>query len=159
MKTSSIETYGIGTRIKVSITIEHTEPNIQQQQHIDECLRKLTEELIQIGRDTNQEHLEYAEKTVQNLTECFELPIYVERVSNEYNPTHSIINPWLIVTTKKGRIKIGWRKRVINIDWSDSAIHDIAPDLFPKEDVTKYDKVIHAWGYGKAKEYISTLME
>ena len=39
--------------------------------------------------------------------------IFVEEIPNEYDEDSF---PWFIVTTNKGRIKIGWRKRVINID-------------------------------------------
>jgi hypothetical protein len=85
--------------------------------------------------------------------------IFVEEVDNEYmiHP-YSKHYPWFIVTTTKGRIKIGWRKRVINICWDDSIIEQKAKDLFPNEDVTKFDKTIHAWGYEKAKEYIELLL-
>jgi hypothetical protein len=62
------------------------------------------------------------------------------------------------VTTSRGVIKIGWRSRVINIDWSESDIKGLAKELFPNENVTKEDQYIHAWGYDKAKEYISVLM-
>jgi hypothetical protein len=86
--------------------------------------------------------------------------IFVEETNNEYLiQPYSKYYPWLIVTTSKGRIKIGWRKRVINIDWSESIIEGIAKDLFPDEDVTKFDKIIHAWGYEKAKEYIDLLLK
>lgn len=70
-----------------------------------------------------------------------------------------ILNPWLKVQTFRGPITIGWRKRVINIDWSESNIALSANDLFPSEDVTKGDKYIHAWGYEKAKAYLAVLMQ
>jgi len=86
--------------------------------------------------------------------------IFVSEIPNGYNSTSSYYSrfPWFMVTTEKGRIKIGWRKRVIEIDWSESIIPDEAEDLFAFEDVTKGEKYIHAWGYEKAKEYIDKLL-
>lgn len=63
--------------------------------------------------------------------------------------------PWYIVETPYGKIKIGWRKRVINIDWSDTG-----KDLelfFKNEDVTKWNHGIHAWSSAKAVSYLATL--
>lgn len=86
--------------------------------------------------------------------------IFVEETKNEYLiEPYAKYYPWLIVTTSKGRIKIGWRKRMLNINWEDSIIKESAEELFPDEDVTKFDKTIHAWGYDKAKEYIDLLLK
>ena len=86
--------------------------------------------------------------------------IYVEEIPNGYCSNYCCKHlPWYIVTTNKGRIKIGWRKRVINIDWSDSIIRFSAIPFFPKEDVTKGEKFIHAWSIEKAKQYIDKLFE
>lgn len=66
--------------------------------------------------------------------------------------------PWFRVETEVGTITIGWRKRVISINWSE-AFHnnkDII-HLFEKEDVTKGHHSIHAWGWDKATEYLSKL--
>jgi len=81
--------------------------------------------------------------------------VYVREIPNEY--WGEMGEPWLIVTTEIGHVKIGWRKRVIEIDWSDTDIKSSAEDLFPDENVTKIDKMIHAWGYEKATEYIKKL--
>lgn len=91
------------------------------------------------------------------LLNCFAEPIYAKQVRNEYTNS-PIAFPWYEVTTNIGRIIIGWRKRVISIDWTGSDIEQSADELFPKEDVTKSGKLIHAWGYYKATEYISTLL-
>lgn len=85
--------------------------------------------------------------------------IFVEEIPNGYCPNYCCKHlPWFVVTTNKGRIKIGWRKRVINIDWSDSIIPYEAESHFPNENTTKYEKTIHAWGLEKAKEYIDKLL-
>ena len=63
-----------------------------------------------------------------------------------------------MVTTKKGKVKIGWRKRVINIDFADLSLIANAKEIFPDEDVTKFDHTIHACTYNKAKEYLEKLL-
>jgi hypothetical protein len=86
--------------------------------------------------------------------------LYVEEIPNGYCNSPCCCNkPWFIVTTSIGRIKIGWRKRVLAIDWSDSKQKKYANDLFPNENVTKGEHDIHAWGYEKAKEYIQILLK
>lgn len=85
--------------------------------------------------------------------------IYTKQIENKYSDLGSFkFRKWLEVTTRKGIIVIGWRKRVINIDWSMSDIKKNAYDLFPDEDVTKGNCYIHAWGINKAKEYIDVLL-
>ncbi len=97
----------------------------------------------------------------KDLIACFPtgVMIYAEDIPNEYwrNAAHG--TPWLMVTTPKGRIKIGWRKRVIVVDWEQSVISANADSLFPDEDVTRSRKMIHAWGYEKATEYIKKILE
>lgn len=92
------------------------------------------------------------------LVGLFRDPIFVEAIPNGYcGPSCFPDRPWFIVTTRAGRIKIGWRKRVIAIDWSDSTITATAEELFPCENVTKDGRLIHAWGYDKAREYVASL--
>lgn len=63
--------------------------------------------------------------------------------------------PWYKVETPFGVIRIGWRKRVINIDWG--ATGKDFKVFFHKEDVTKWEHGIHAWGFAKAAEYLGAL--
>ena len=62
-------------------------------------------------------------------------------------------SPWWLVKTHAGLVKIGWRKRVINIDWSDTAIRAIITE----DDVTKTETLVHAWSDLKAVEYLQKL--
>jgi hypothetical protein len=62
--------------------------------------------------------------------------------------------PWLLVKTKYGLLKMGWRKRVMSIEWSDIGFK--AKDLTADE-VTKEDYLVHAWTVPKAIEYITEL--
>ena len=83
---------------------------------------------------------------------------YIELIGNEYCSQSCCYHlPWIIVTTQKGRIKLGWRKRVINIDWSESDIESDGNEIFKDEKVTTGDKYVHAWGYDKAIEYLTKL--
>lgn len=66
--------------------------------------------------------------------------------------------PWFKVETEVGPITLGWRKRVINIDWSKTPHKGKnIPALFSDEDVTKDNTSIHAWGQDKAIEYLSKI--
>lgn len=61
---------------------------------------------------------------------------------------------WLLAQTPLGLIKIGWRKRVINIDWSATGISYLI-----KDDVTKDKYFCHAWSYADAITYLSGLRD
>lgn len=78
-------------------------------------------------------------------------------LKNKYWPdayTDMILNnPWWLVKTEFGLIEIGPRKRVINIDWSDTKIRKIITE----DDVTKNEIMVHAWSMTKALEYLINL--
>lgn len=77
-------------------------------------------------------------------------------IPNEYSVTdHSW--PWIKFCTLGGMIKVGYRKRVINIDWSDTKQH--YRHLFEDEGVTLTDTYVHAWGKDKAIEYLTKIRE
>jgi len=61
--------------------------------------------------------------------------------------------PWWLIKTPKGLIEIGWRKRVISIDWSDTGIRK----EITEDEVTKCETGVHAWGYEKALTYLKEL--
>lgn len=74
--------------------------------------------------------------------------------------------PWFNVNTEFGTIQVGWRKRVINIDWTQMyrvlkqcrrLPKKTFASLFEDENVTKGDTSIHAWGWDKAEDYLSRL--
>ena len=85
--------------------------------------------------------------------------------------------PWFMCHTPDGDIKIGWRKRVISIEWQDNfKPFDIS--IFNSENVTKwvgdiniYNNIvgnkmptsgkrgIHAWGRDKAYEYLEKVRD
>ena len=95
----------------------------------------------------------------KSLVRIFPQPIYVEEIPNGYCSRGCCAHlPWFVVTTPFGRIKIGWRKRVISIDWSESKVVKTGSELFPDENTSKGDRDIHAWSLEKAKEYVDTII-
>lgn len=94
------------------------------------------------------------------LTALFADPIWVDEIPNGYSSDWQFRTvPWFIVTTRIGRFKIGWRKRVIHLEWTETLCSTSAEDLFPGEDSTRYDRVIHAWTLEKAGEYIARIIQ
>ena len=160
---SSIESWGPKRNLCVQILTTLESPTKEEQRLVSKFCEQIHTELLRIREKNDPESIKAGQEEYENLIACFAdyEPIYVEKIPNQYH-SDSVNSPWLIVTTKKGRIKIGWRKRVIKIDWSESDIKASPEILFPKEDVTKGDgrdsSYIHAWGYEKAKEYLNTIL-
>lgn len=71
--------------------------------------------------------------------------------------------PWFLFHTIDGDIIMGWRKRVISIEWQENYKHFDMNKLFGEEDVTKWEKRgkrgIHAWGNDKAYEYLKKVLQ
>lgn len=89
--------------------------------------------------------------------------IYVADVPNGYCADWCCVHrPWFRVFTKLGPIEVGWRKSVINIDWSGTLMAHYPKfyghALFPDEDVTRGDHFIHAHGLERARKYIDRLL-
>lgn len=63
--------------------------------------------------------------------------------------------PWWFVKTQYGWIEIGWRKRVVSIDWSDTPLRVIVTD----RDVTKAEHLVHAYSIPEVVEYLTTLAQ
>lgn len=63
--------------------------------------------------------------------------------------------PWWLLKTEIGLIEIGRRKRVINIDWSETPVQQ----LITTDDVTMGVTMVHAWSIEKALEYLKALRE
>lgn len=64
---------------------------------------------------------------------------------------------WEIEFVNVGPIVIGWRKRVINIDWSKTG-RKLDPDKITESDTTKEPTYIHAWSYGDAINYTRSIV-
>lgn len=61
--------------------------------------------------------------------------------------------PWWFVKTARGYIELGWRKRVIEINWSDTDVRGVVT----ADEVTKDDIGVHAYSMAKAVEYMTEL--
>ena len=98
-----------------------------------------------------------AEKSRKEFQEIFKKAGYdkieLEGMPNQYCPCEHC-EPWQTVTTSIGDFVIGWRKRVISIEWAGRKYSE----LFVDEDVTKWDTGIHAWGAEKAVEYLKKIL-
>lgn len=76
-----------------------------------------------------------------------------------YNPEDSRFTEtpprcaWWFVKTPVGWIEIGWRKRVISINWSDTNLRKIVTE----DDVTKDMDMVHAYSTADAVKYLSEL--
>jgi len=81
----------------------------------------------------------------------------LHRLENKYWPDAYVElrqkSPWWLAITEFGPIQIGWRKRVISINWEDTP----ARLEVTEDEVTKDKTGVHAWSYSKALEYLTTL--
>lgn len=85
--------------------------------------------------------------------------IYVKEIPNQYSQDY-VNSPWFQVWTRVGMIELGWRSRVISIDYKATDLPDAAKAeiLFANETSTRSDKCIHAWTNEKAKDYIYRIL-
>ncbi len=89
-----------------------------------------------------------------------EIPIEGEplRLENQYhNPTLTgnkvYYHPWWFVKTPRGWIMIGWRKRVIEIEWKETDIRHVVTE----DQVTKGEDHVHAYSEEDAIKYLKEL--
>lgn len=157
-KTEAHGQFSFGIDIKISCPI-----NMDLSGEIKNTGRKAAElieqAIIREYHRTNKNSQERAGLEKEELVDCFpEPPILIEPVPNGYCSLACCEHlPWFKVTGRVGTIIIGWRKRVIQINWAQSLVQTPAEQLFPDEDVTKIGCLIHAWSYKKAKEYLAKI--
>ena len=156
IESTSDEIFGVEIFTLSPIALSDMDKNI-----IRETAETILERIKRSYKLSNPKDIENSNKETKMLLDCFPegMRIFSEEVPNEYCRQSCCANKrWLIVTTSLGRIKIGPRKRVISIDWSDSTIIANANQLFHSEDVTKEGRLIHAWGYDEAKKYLEKML-
>ena len=160
IEASSSEHHGslgsLGVRIMVAADRELTENDKNEiRRSSDRIVEAIFAENIKIDPRT----LKASEKERAEIVGLFSGPIFVEEIPNGYCNRYCCEHlPWFVITTTKGRIQIGWRKRVLSIDWSETTISSTADELFPDEDTTKGEQSIHAWSIEKAHYYINTIL-
>lgn len=153
-QTAKCESASLGVKADVALS-NMTEKEKQIVSHmVQDCYHALIMERI----NNDPVNIENGKKEEESLKACFPCPIYVKKAENPYFKDYTN-KPRLIVTTHKGPISIHWRKRVIEIDWNESDVKTSSMEIFPDEDVTRGVKLIHAWGYQKAAEYIKKILE
>lgn len=114
-----------------------------------------------------------ARDTKSSISKAFGGAIFMEPIANGYwrpEDPWSVGDPWYRVTTTVGHFVVGWRKRVLHLDWKDTVLRTrnakgsierpppSGEEVFPKEEVTRWETGIHAWGYDKLQEYVQTLL-
>lgn len=86
-------------------------------------------------------------------------PTRMWELANGYWPLapeyDDVRRPWWLAQTSLGLIEIGWRKRVLSIDWSATDVRAIVTD----DEVTKEETMVHAYTTPKAVECLTRLRE
>ncbi|HBA71762.1 MAG TPA: hypothetical protein DCZ63_06090 [Geobacter sp.] len=159
----SSESFGSNNSLGIKILVgsNQTLPNLRLPDIFDATHRAASLIESEIRFEMKKLDPNAAKETERNsqLLSCFDSPIYVEERPNGYCKDWCCRHlPWFVVTTKIGRFTIGWRKRVINIDWSDTTCKLAGSEIFAGEDTTIGFRFIHAWGLDKATEYVSKII-
>ena len=154
-------TYG---SYELTITVGATKLPDLEQDKIREAAYKaaslIQSEVMEAVVRACPEAMKRAQMERDELLAIFPRSILVEEIPNGYCHDWCCRHlPWFVVTTEIGRFKIGWRKRVINIEWEETRVTKTASELFPDDDVTKSGRTIHAWSLEDAKRYVQTILD
>lgn len=149
MKTS-IESHG-AAHLKVSLDIDGHNPSEKNARLIEHLLHEIHSIVLQDIAVQKFDH----ERERSEFLALFPQGCSAVRVENKYSNRSP--NRWYYVYTNVGAIMIGWRARVILIDWTNSVIEQNAKELFPEFDTTKIDKSIHVWSLQDAQQVITKL--
>lgn len=156
VEASSIESHGdYGSQgIKIMLTLSETPSKgaIEICRHYAEIIMR---EIRKVNAEDDPATAVARADMRTSILGLFDCVIYAKEIPNGYcRDACCLGRPWFMVTTKIGAITIGWRKRVISIDWSESEVTQTADELFAEENVTKGKHSIHAWSQGDARKYI-----
>jgi hypothetical protein len=155
-KAAAIESFGryaLGVEIRISASCEFTEDEKWEFHKIAQQAHNILQKRSQLA---DPEVVEAIAKEKAALIALFPAGCGHTEIPNGYDS--SSVYPWFRVFTNIGIFELGWRKRVISIDWKGTIVKETAEQLFPNEKVTKVDRLIHAWSYEKAAEYIGKLL-
>jgi len=103
----------------------------------------------------NEYVAEITDTKVRELFVGFE-NVRLMRIPNEYHNDIDAL-PWYLVATDVGNFKIGWRNRVINIEYTTIPLDFNRLFDSTKLSVTVGSNYIHAWSYEQAKEFLTTI--
>jgi hypothetical protein len=135
------------------------------------CGKRFTIKDIRVGLCVNHNGKTYHEDCYKNFEHHRVINEFTDLIDSIYKnapydiipngycsrPCHSYL-PWFIFHTPDGDIEIGWRKRVISIDWKEN-FKPFSMELFKSEEVTKGIRSIHAWSREKAHEYLKKVRD
>lgn len=77
---------------------------------------------------------------------------------NQYWGKNDVRGPWWLIQTDIGPIRIGWRKRVIEIEWDACSFgHLPVRGIVTEDDVTKNESLVHAYSMVDAVKYLASL--
>ena len=82
--------------------------------------------------------------------------VVLNAIPNEYCGDPTCCGPWFLVRTEVGNFKVGWRKRVINLEWAGKGVgpeRDLT-HLFKGESTTLERDYVHAHGREKLIDYL-----
>ena len=166
-KLSTLDSCGDGGHFKGAVLIDfkkYDELPVEMRSHIgydaSRFLEEFREKVAMAWAEENEhsDRVNHSDKLAGLFAKAGFEYIHVEVINSEYCKKSCCYKlPWVIVTTKKGRIKLGWRKSVMNLDWSGSDITANGEILFEDQNVTKGKNYIHCWGEDKAVEYLKKL--
>ena len=122
------------------------------------CFVKLTytHEACYMAKLTRETHAEF--------TDAFQKAgvkiITMREIPNEYGSVR-YNGPWYQMSTDFGELKVGWRKRVIEIDYSKIKLPVglKLSTLFVGEQTTVDEIVVHCWGYDKLVDYLGRIKD
>src|ERR1039458_6097882 len=110
----------IGIKVMLSIERELTD---KDNYVISEAVERIHDGIIAETIKINPLTAKYRKAEREEILALFPDKIFVEEIPNGYCSKYCSKyccreKPWFIVTTSLGRIKIGWRKSVIHIEWT-----------------------------------------
>lgn len=146
-KIAYIESVGAEGHIGLAVFVLGTPADMTGDEawEIQKLARPIHEMACTLVERRRPERAAETRNNAEQILGCFDGPIYVERLPNGYCSRPCCEHrPWFQVTTRAGRIKIGWRKRVISIDYADTVVKTKAEDLFADRGMTKFDFQVHA---------------
>ena len=156
--------FGIKGNISVEIIPEFSsrEFNEEEKQYISQKLHEIFQGLENLIIKNDPEVIDKKsqwDKDVRLVFQKAEISsVYFQKIPSQYAPNDPYYPDWYRVTTPKGIITLGPRKRVYEIDYSELEGDKIpANDLFEKENVTASEFYVHAWSIDKLIEYLEII--